>query len=478
MPKPTIFQGFDGDVPLVQSLGDDITPAREVVTTGAIAIGDTVIMRGGSRIDALQRVKVATVAESVVVPKYPVKILFSTIEEAERVFWVGGDRQEPEQVFALSADATIRGATLTNTGEALEDWIVSLAWTDAGVSGLEPLTYVANIQPDQTVELGVDRAHSYLEPRGNGFWSSRLVAASDLSGGGSGFYGEPTTASVSGEGSTLLYTLTSPTVLSGTLSTTSTFVDLGNQTYTESGSGSNKGLAFWDQALETAIGTSLYSNYRNNASPITEGEALSTHTGSIYVAPALQKVATTNDRGYSFSDGTITPTSGGGGRFSLNRRQRQYNLPETYLCGDQFALVQTRLETFDREVQVADGVTTIIRNINEANEILLLVDRAGDLPDTQLNADLQALLDARSTDPTFNLVSTTVYEADIYNYNNDPEALAFEATILQADVELNINQYDLTAASATPETQTAAVLGLNQADEAEVTIHAASYYPD
>lgn len=475
-PKPTLFQGFDGDVPLVQRLGDEVTSAREIVTTGAIGVGDTVIMRGGSRIDALQRVKVATVAETVVAPKYPVKILFSTIEETERVFWVGGDRQEPERVFALPASTNIVSTTLTNTGETSEDWVVSLAWTDAGVTGQEPLTYVANIEPNQTVELAADRAHSYLEPRGNNFWSSRFVAAQTIGDNFNGLYGEPSTAVRSGTGGSYTDTLTTPTVLTGVYSVTQVGDDPFNNSSFGNGTSSNKGFGFWAEALEVEVGVSNWSRTTVNSSPggfiQQEGEIIVMQPGAVYLAPGLPRDATTVDYVYGFSGGQNLSTS------QINKRQRQYALWETLLCGDRFALVQSRTETVDRDVRVISGVQTVFSDVDESTHALVLVDRSGDLPDAQVNADLQVLLDERRNDPTFNLVETSLWEADIYNNNDDPEAPAFTATILQADVELNINQYDLSASSATPETQTAAVLSFNQADEAVVTIHAASYYPD
>lgn len=100
-------------------------------TNGAVAIGDTVPLHGGTmRVDGLPYIKKQpVVAKKAPLPKvtYPVKVLFSVVnvETGNRDFYIGGDRKIPNLIFSLS-DINIQ-AYLCNTGEKTTDWIATFA---------------------------------------------------------------------------------------------------------------------------------------------------------------------------------------------------------------------------------------------------------------------------------------------------------------------------------------------------------------
>jgi len=136
--------------------------------------------------------------------------------------------------------------------------------------------------------------------------------------------------------------------------------------------------------------------------------------------------------------------------------------------------VRSRTETIDQHIEDSGSVTITYSDVNESTNTLVMVDRSGDLPDTQINADLQTLLNDRSTDPTFNLIGSTLWEADIYNYNNAANSDFFN-TIKQSNTSLSVNKYNLNGDIATPIAQKAKVFKLVNDNSLEII--AASYHP-
>ncbi|MBD2076253.1 hypothetical protein H6F86_20700 [Phormidium sp. FACHB-592] len=393
-----------------------------------------------------------------------IKILFSRVIDGDLVFFIGGDRETPDQIFTLPLSANIRASSLTNTGVDADDWVVGIAWRDGQDAGLEPLTTVVNLTPAREMRLGASRENSYLEARGSGFWSSPLIASSTINPLIIGaIYGETSTSSESGTPSNATYTLLTPTVLSGSLNSVTNGTDINNQTSLTTGSSSNKGFAFWDQAIAVAVGNTDWNRSQIIVNGlVVDGLSDNRHTGSVYVAPDLQKAATTIDR-------TTRVETVNSQTFT---EQRRYDLWETYLCGDQRALVISRIETIDREVN-NNGV---VRNISTGSFSLVSVDRSGNLPDAPLSQPLSDLLLVdRRNDSTFNLVGDVVWEADINNRNNDPSNSNFFNAIKQGNVELSVNEYDLNSDMATPTTTTSNVFKL--VDDNSLQIIAASYHP-
>lgn len=399
-----------------------------------------------------------------------IKILFSLFSGSDQVFYVGGDRAVPIEIYRVPASASVTEAVISNTGTSKNQWTVSLAWQDAGITGTERLTHVVNVLPGSATVLPVARANSYLKACGHGFWASRLIAASFSPYAFTAAYGEASESVISTSGTTITYTITSPTVINASLVVTQT---LGSSGYRldRNGSGNNKGLGFWDENLEQLGGTSTWAGFQDDtAPPVRIGQADVTHTGSVYLAPNYHRAATTHNFNYFYFYGTNDASA-----YEDVTDQKQYSLWLPSLNGDQFFLGHQNLYTKDYRIHSTNAGTTVISNVNTTIDNLYLIDPTGAIPDRLINNDLRdTLLFLRGGDISFNLVGTDAWEVDIYNYNNTPGAPNFTGTIGQKNVNVAVNRYDLLGTTATPQTKTVTALSL-KANFPQ--IYGASYHP-
>ena len=105
-----------------------------------------------------------------------VKILFSTIEGDERVFWVGGDRPRPKKICSIPASALVVRAKLDNLSGDL--WIMGLKWRDADYHNQSFGVYESNEvnSADEELDTFGSGAMIYV---GHGFWWGRRYGRID-----------------------------------------------------------------------------------------------------------------------------------------------------------------------------------------------------------------------------------------------------------------------------------------------------------
>ena len=112
--------------------------------------------------------------------KGKVKILFSTIEGDERVFWVGGDRAVPSRIYSIPANSSVTTAILNNAGDG-NLYFAGLRYLVGGVThfcvvsqsewDLVPTVQnLSNYALDDPSPSRTDGA-SQLKYIGNGFWT-------------------------------------------------------------------------------------------------------------------------------------------------------------------------------------------------------------------------------------------------------------------------------------------------------------------
>jgi hypothetical protein len=100
-PLPTWDAGYDSSGRrLVQTLGQDPVAVGRPVSTGAIGAGDRTY-NTGSAVDVIPHIKPGPVVLVKKEESGNVKILFSVIQGSEKVFYVGGDRRTPKELFRV-----------------------------------------------------------------------------------------------------------------------------------------------------------------------------------------------------------------------------------------------------------------------------------------------------------------------------------------------------------------------------------------
>ena len=120
-------------------------------------------------------------------PMGKIQVLFSTIEGADRVFWIWGDRPKPKRVFLIPAATQMLTAMVTNLGKG--KYIVGLHWESltefySGVGGINyPKIYTQAVGSGTTYEptaaigqrtSNTDISFDFVKPTinymGHGFW--------------------------------------------------------------------------------------------------------------------------------------------------------------------------------------------------------------------------------------------------------------------------------------------------------------------
>jgi hypothetical protein len=102
-------------------------------------------------------------------PYGKVKVLFSTIEGDERVFWVGGDRRTPKRVYSTPSSRTVDAALLSNAGNG-NLFFVSLSHSAGNGLDGESVT----VSPHKKYPV----ASAEVYPTGHGFWTQTLGISS------------------------------------------------------------------------------------------------------------------------------------------------------------------------------------------------------------------------------------------------------------------------------------------------------------
>ncbi len=111
-----------------------------------------------------------------------IKVLFSTIEGSDRVFWVGGDRPKPKRIYSIPSSDELQIALISNAGNG-DKFFVALRH---GSQANQKITISSRIQivvPPIPIGLG-NAAYGYAEmiAIGHGFWTQAI---------GSQFLGTP-----------------------------------------------------------------------------------------------------------------------------------------------------------------------------------------------------------------------------------------------------------------------------------------------
>lgn len=123
---------FDADIGRdVIQLSDGSIRYATPMASGVRGAGDTVLVHqsGVAYSDSLQHIKKRVSGRLRKVPQvtYPLKVLFSVVEEGVHNFYLGGDRIVPEKVFSIDSSIAIE-AWVTNTGKKKTDWIVTVKY--------------------------------------------------------------------------------------------------------------------------------------------------------------------------------------------------------------------------------------------------------------------------------------------------------------------------------------------------------------
>ncbi|HEY9302601.1 MAG TPA: hypothetical protein VIQ31_40795, partial [Phormidium sp.] len=112
-------------------------------------------------------------------PVIPIKVLFSVIKERSQIFYVGGDRDTPQEVLRLPANRGVN-AYLENTGARLDDWIFAINHWDTNVpdsfgyqgQGFTICQMISPTMPKHNWELS--GLPSFLYYMGSGTWNCFL----------------------------------------------------------------------------------------------------------------------------------------------------------------------------------------------------------------------------------------------------------------------------------------------------------------
>jgi hypothetical protein len=151
----------------------------DIITSGHIKPGQAVrvAQAGGMvQLDQKPRVrKVTPVVDSKAVAGN-IKILFSVIEGSENVFYIGGDRETPKEVYreSIPAYGFSTDGYITNSGKGLNKWVIGIQsgpsntynFRKTGLKTLTPTEVLSNTFPG-----------NYPYWRGHGNWVEALYVA-------------------------------------------------------------------------------------------------------------------------------------------------------------------------------------------------------------------------------------------------------------------------------------------------------------
>jgi hypothetical protein len=151
-PLPTWDAGYDSSGRrLVQTLGQDPVAVGRPVSTGAIGTGDRTYNTGNA-VDVIPHIKPVDVVPVRIQDPSDVKILFSVTEGSDTVFYVGGDRDKPKELFRSATYTGFRRfLTLVNTGKGLNKFF----WQKADRPDFVTSNLIDSRYPDQVFNTGV-----------------------------------------------------------------------------------------------------------------------------------------------------------------------------------------------------------------------------------------------------------------------------------------------------------------------------------
>lgn len=133
-PLPTWDAGYDSSGRrLVQTLGQDPVAVGRPVSNGAIGTGDRTYNTGRA-VDVIPHIKPVPVVPVKIQEPGGVRILFSVVEGDRLVFYVGGDRRTPKELFSVPFDDD-PDANLVSTGKGLNQfyWQSRTVYRDGGL---------------------------------------------------------------------------------------------------------------------------------------------------------------------------------------------------------------------------------------------------------------------------------------------------------------------------------------------------------
>lgn len=111
-----------------------------------------------------------------------IKVLFSTIEGAERVFWVGGDRTKPKRLHSIPVEKFLQVAQISNAGNG-NKFFAGLKYKDS--DGGVPATFFT-IANNQKIQVAFTPTSEFLwgiaDPfyAGHGFWSQTIPNGNNI----------------------------------------------------------------------------------------------------------------------------------------------------------------------------------------------------------------------------------------------------------------------------------------------------------
>ena len=152
------------------------TGAGEIVSSGAVGVGDQVLRSQTGGIERLDGPDSAQRRRRPIFIPFrralPVKVLISYLLDGQRVFAIGGDRQTPVTVTAIPGNA-IYNAILESTGPGQDEWIVTMSIQG---TGFQAFYGNETLGTDWFVAAG--RETSELTHYGYGFWADRDLISS------------------------------------------------------------------------------------------------------------------------------------------------------------------------------------------------------------------------------------------------------------------------------------------------------------
>ena len=148
----------------------------------------------------------STPSDKIETGKY-LKVLFSKVENTKRVFYIGGDRKEPEKIHETDASDVVNAAYLSCTGEGKDKWVVALALQRATSVTIWHITAKESEKASWTD--ATNEIYPLLTYNGFGMWSAGTFVAAAMN------KSETSTSSGNTKSKTILYTVDRPSFVTG-----------------------------------------------------------------------------------------------------------------------------------------------------------------------------------------------------------------------------------------------------------------------
>ncbi len=467
-PRPTRYLGQQGDRCLVQQLGEGVTAAGVLQATGGIPVGG-MVQKHGNSVDAMPRVKRVVEKVSTGGATGKIKILFSQFVDGMRVFYVGGDRTKPVEVFTMPAGTTFQSASLSNTGTGINKWVATIEWAVGIVRNVAIVTSSA-------AETFTNTSF-YLKAKGHGFLATELLPVEltfpnvvnqmwmvdderSPSSPNGGYVLSPFYAPATGVGNYLEV---------GLIST--------GRTITASGTVVSKGIALRQSGYLEALGDG-YVDFSDVVAPNGDGGTVTRlenrdMDGATYLAPDLTKAYS-----YSYYRSRYSETDAVAGDFvdGFLIQNLDRELWETVIVDKQSsqAIALQRLDTNSINVSGVDSRnrgSSDGTNFDNANFIttvrkvyLINADEQIELTGDPLFDNDPAEIFSRITLMAFNFVNGILHNIDSAGFNKAENG------------KLEINSYALTAQPIAKTTKQVDYKKIADSTDS-ILVHSYSYHP-